>query len=249
MSRRVAVLTRHLTASRDAALHEESTWTEVAVDFSSGMFRPVLSEAHDLQCAVEGQLPPCLLGGMYLRNGPNPHYAPESGVDPFHYFDGDGMVASFTICEDGLVSFSHKWVRTERFEQDEQAGGSSYEFGSMAVGTPVYKGVYNDEGERMGKANTSLVCHGGRMYAFEDASLPYRLALPSLRTLGKDRFGGTWEGSVFTAHPKIDPATRELVGYGCNYVPHAPAVWDYGVVSPDSGEVVTAFPITLRQVS
>ena len=57
-------------------------------------------------------------------------------------------------------------------------------------------------------------CRAGRLYALEDASLPCRIALPSLATMGTDRFEGTWKGSVFTAHPKVDPVTNELIGYG-----------------------------------
>ena len=48
--------------------------------------------------------------------------------------------------------------------------------------------VLDDNGARMGKANTSLLLHHRRFYALEDADLPYRVDLSSLRTIGRSRF-------------------------------------------------------------
>ena len=130
---------------------EQLAWEEPAVSFSTGMFRPVECEADNLDCRVIlGKLPSDLVG-TYYRNGPNAKH-PASKDDPFHYFDGDGMVAAFRISGNkDSVKFSHKWVRTERLAYDDAAGKSIYDFGSLAEGKSVVQmpGVLN------GKENTS----------------------------------------------------------------------------------------------
>ena len=260
--RRLGVLLPQLTSADS----ERLAWEEVATSYSTGMFRPVLQEAHEMRCTVLGRMP-CDLCGMYLRNGPNAKFPAKNG-DPFHYFDGDGMIASFTFDGCGSVSFSHKWIRTERFQSDARNGRSLYDFGSLSVGKPVGHKVLNDAGERMGKANTSLLLHHRQFYALEDADLPYRVELPSLRTIGRTRFkrrrrrrdyadetddndddddDDEAEQRVFTAHPKICPATGELIGYSCEYVPFDQQ-WVYRLLSKD-GEMTRQFSIPLRHTS
>src|SRR5262249_45816489 len=58
-------------------------------------------------------------------------------------------------------------------------------------------------------ANTHVVRHARRILALCEAGLPWRLD-GELRTLGPFDFEGRLAGSM-TAHPKIDPATGELV--------------------------------------
>jgi carotenoid cleavage dioxygenase len=221
---------------------------EVATDFASGIFTPILREANDMVCDIEGSLPADLCG-TYFRNGPNPQHPPKKD-EPYHFFDGDGMIVSFQFLpRERKVIFNHKWVHTERFVSDKKLGKSVYEFGSMAVGTfPDYQYVVDKRGVRMGKANTALVFHNKKLYALEDADLPYHMELPSLKTVGKSDFCGTWKHNIFTAHPKLDPNTGELVGYGCAYGTDPVPTWHYSVIS-GSGECICNFPITLRNTS
>ena len=256
--RRVGVLRAHVSstsrsvrASPASASSERLAWEEKATSYSTGMFRAVQEEACQLLCTVEGTLPKGFVG-TYFRNGPNARYPAEPG-EPFHYFDGDGMVASFCINEDGNVYFSHTWVRTERFLSDANSGRSLYDFGSLSVGKTVGHLVLNEDGDRMGKANTSLLLHHRRLYALEDADLPYRLHPISLDTLGRSRFetvglvAGDSEQRVFTAHPKVCPSTGELIGYGCEYTP-VDQIWVYRLLSED-GKILRQFDIPLRHTS
>lgn len=255
--RRIQVIRAHVSSSTTAkpsataATSERLAWEEKATSYSTGMFRAVHSEADKLLCKVEGTIPKGLVG-TYFRNGPNARF-PAGPGDPFHYFDGDGMIASFSIHEDGNVYFSHKWVRTERFLSDAKAGRSLYDFGSLSVGKPVGHLVLNEDGDRMGKANTSLLLHHRRFYALEDADLPYQLDPRSLNTLGRIRFetadveAEEFEQRVFTAHPKVCPSTGELVGYGCEYTP-MDQVWVYRLLSKN-GKIVRQFDIPLRHTS
>ncbi len=248
--RRVAVLSRHLCADAASPDADDPAWTQTARDYRTGMFRPVPAEADALPCAVVQGCLPRDLAGTYLRNGPNPLHPPRDG-DSYHYFDGDGMVCAFRIDPAGAgdgaaaaVTFSHKWVRTARFERDRAAGASVYEFGSLARGKPVFHRVLDDDGVRMGKANTSLVLHANRLLALEEADLPYELALPGLATMGRHTMGLA-PGSVFTAHPKV-ARNGDMVGFGSAF---GPKTWEYYVVSGETGRVTTAFPIDLRSTS
>ena len=54
----------------------------------TGTFAPVADELILEDLPVEGEIPQDL-NGVYLRNGPNPHYEPKGS---YHYFDGDGML-------------------------------------------------------------------------------------------------------------------------------------------------------------
>jgi carotenoid cleavage dioxygenase-like enzyme len=150
--------------------------------------------------------------------------------------------------KEGKAQFTQKWVRTERFEHDRRNGKSVFEFGSMAVGKMVQDQIMNENGERMGKANTSVVFHGNRFYALEDADQPYRVKLPSLDTIGKDGFRGTLKQRVFTAHPKIDRETGEMIGYGCDYGAPFNCEWKYTIVDAD-GKVKIKTSIPLRNTS
>jgi len=54
----------------------------------TGTFAPVSDELILEDLPVAGEIPQDL-NGVYLRNGPNPHYEPKGS---YHYFDGDGML-------------------------------------------------------------------------------------------------------------------------------------------------------------
>jgi hypothetical protein len=60
-------------------------------DFFTGNYAPVASELCSGGLAIQGTLPEELLGGVYLRNGPNPPFKPEGG---YHWYEGDSMLVS-----------------------------------------------------------------------------------------------------------------------------------------------------------
>ncbi len=247
--RRLKLLLQHLGRNPSSATVDDRAWTEASTDFSSGPFTPVLSESNDMVCHVEGKIPSDLCG-IYMKNGPNPQFPPKKD-EPYHFFDGDGMIVSFQFFpEENKCVFNHKYVHTERFLSDQKNKKSAYEFGSMAVGKlPDYSLVVNEQGIRMGKANTALLYHQNKLYALEDADLPYQLEVGSLKTIGRTDFNGTWKHNIFTAHPKLDPETGELIGYGCAYGASPVCKWEYSVISPQTGTCVRNFPIHLRNTS
>lgn len=180
----------------------------------SGNLAPVRSE-DDFDLVVEGRIPEAMRGAYY-RNGPNPQFEPRG---PYHAFIGDGMIHGFFLDpEKNAAHYRNRWVRTPRWEAEHKAGRSL--FGGM--GTPSDPSVANIN---PGGANTNIVWHAGKLMALQEQSEPFELDPIDLETGGFMSTGGK-----FTAHPKVDPETGELVwfAYSAGPQPLTNQI-DYGV--------------------
>jgi carotenoid cleavage dioxygenase-like enzyme len=169
-----------------------------------GGFAPVERELEVADLEVTGILPSAL-AGLYARNGSNP----SSGPSP-HWFLGDGMVHGVRLEAGRAVWYRNRWVRTPLYE-----GGVT--FGDAPPG-----------GEST-LANVSLVHHGGRLLALGEVGFPYELSATDLSTVGPFDHDGRLTTSM-TAHPKIDPATGRMHGFGYGFVP---PYLTYHVIEPD----------------
>ncbi|HEX4367414.1 MAG TPA: carotenoid oxygenase family protein [Rhodopila sp.] len=169
------------------------------VSLSSNMI-PIASECVARDLPVEGELPRALNGTLF-RNGPNPQFP----VAAQHWFAGDGMVHAFSL-SDGRASYRNAWVRTAKWAAERRAGRPLV---SGYTSRPELEGTFADEGV----ANTNVVWHAGRLLALEEGHLPIELDPATLATRGVQDFSGGLRGP-FTAHPKIDPITGELVFFG-----------------------------------
>ena len=170
-----------------------------------GGFAPLQMECdvHDL--VIEGEVPK-QLNGTFYRNGPNAQYAPRG---TYHMFGGDGMVHALSV-EDGRVSYRNRWVRTQRFEKEREAGRALFNsFNPMDVDESV-QGMQTD-----GVANTNIIWHGGKLLVLEEAHAPIELDPVTLQTKGIHTFGGKLLGPM-TAHPKMDEETGEMFFFGYN---------------------------------
>lgn len=161
---------------------------------------PVASECVATDLPIRGELPRALNGTLF-RNGPNPQFP----VATQHWFTGDGMVHAFTL-SDGRASYRNAWVRTAKWQAERQAGRPLV---SGYSSRPGPQGRFADEGV----ANTNVVWHAGRLLALEEGHLPIELDPATLATRGVQDFGGRLCGP-FTAHPKVDPVTGELIFFG-----------------------------------
>lgn len=164
---------------------------------------PIPFEADAPFLKIVGELPRELNGTLY-RNGPNPQF----DVPGAHWFVGDGMLHAFHL-ENGRASYRNRWVRTPKWQAEHDAGRALFGgFGRKLPGAPA-------ELSDGGVANTNIMFHAGKLLALEEAHLPTEIEPETLATRGYCNYGGRITGP-FTAHPKIDPLTGEMVFFGYN---------------------------------
>lgn len=159
---------------------------------------------------IDGRLPPDLVGTLF-RNGPG--QLDVNGCPYSHPFDGDGMVSAITFTGD-RAHFQNRYVRTPEFEAEQKAGRILYR---GVFGTPKPGGWLANVFDLRTKnlANTNVVYQGDKLLALWEASAPYSLSPDTLATLGEETFDGALaSGQSFTAHPRRDPETGDLIAFG-----------------------------------
>ncbi|PSO58766.1 MAG: Apocarotenoid-15,15'-oxygenase [Cyanobacteria bacterium QH_6_48_35] len=160
---------------------------------------------------IEGEIPPGL-HGTFFRNGPG--LLDINGMPIHHPFDGDGMVCAISF-KDGKAHFRNRFVRTEGFIKEQEAGTILYRgvFGTQKPG-----GWLNNAFDLQPKniANTNIIYWGGRLMALWEAAEPHRLDPYTLDTMGIDYLDGILEsGDSFAAHPWVDPSSKLDGGSPC----------------------------------
>jgi carotenoid cleavage dioxygenase-like enzyme len=215
------------------SLHLETREVARPTEFNpylEGPYAPAREEVTLTDLEVAGHIPDDM-NGVYVRNGPNPQFDPNGR---YHWFDGDGMVHALHIA-DGKASYRNRWIRTEGYERERQAG------------EPLWSGIIEPfDGNPPGApekdtANTDVIFHGDHLLAlWYRAGTPYALDPVTLETIGAEDFGGTLRCEV-SAHAKVDEQTGELFffDYGVK-----PPFMRYGVVSRD-GVIRHFVPIDL----
>jgi carotenoid cleavage dioxygenase len=166
------------------------------------------SEDTLFDCEVEGRIPPGLAGTFY-RVGPDPQYPKPAAYAYDIPFDGEGHVSAFRIA-DGHVDYRSRYVRTQRWQAQHAARRSLF---------GLYRNPLTDdpsvEGLSRGTANTQIVLHHGKLLAMKEDGPPVALDPVTLETVEPVyRFRGALGGETFTAHPKLDPHTGEMIGFG-----------------------------------
>jgi carotenoid cleavage dioxygenase len=186
--------------------------------FLSGNFGPVAQECTSTDLPIDGAIP-SELQGRYLRIGPNPYTTPTG---PYHWFSGDGMVHGVELGHGAAAWYRNRWVRTDDLARA---------MGEQPVDGPLPP-LYDT-------SNTHVIGHAGRILALTEGSMPYELS-PTLDTLRRTDFGGPLP-TGFTAHPKIDPASGELLAFGYWF---APPYLTYYVIDA-SGKLARSERITI----
>ncbi|HEY5154446.1 MAG TPA: carotenoid oxygenase family protein [Acidimicrobiales bacterium] len=175
------------------------------------LFVPVVDELDAADLEVTGSLP-AGLDGSFVRNGPNPRFEP---LGRYHMFDGDGMLHAVAL-RDGRAVYRNRWIRTAALDAEVRVGRALYGgLGEMHFPTPDEVG---DAGAMKNPANTNLIRHAGHYLALWEGGLPTEVTA-ELETVGPYDFDGCLQGS-FTAHPRIDPRTGELLAFA--YQPFEP---------------------------
>ena len=213
----------------DSASDPEAPFGRGLSPMLEGPYSPIFQESVFDDMQVIGEIPRDL-NGVFLRNGPNPRY---KRLGRYHWFDGDGMLHAAHF-DRGRVTYRNKWVRTDAFRAEEQAGRS------------LYHGVFDTQKDRRDKpmkdsANTDVIGHAGvAATSWYLAGDVYRVHPITLQTLGKADYTRGMHGA-FSAHPKVDEHSGELVFF--DYWNEHPYM-SHGVVGPD-GKLKHQVPIEL----
>jgi carotenoid cleavage dioxygenase-like enzyme len=174
-----------------------------------GYSAPMRFEADVLDCEVVGKIPSDIDGAFY-RVGAEWFYPPKFRDDAI--LNADGYASMFRI-HNGKVDYRGRWIRTEHFQNNLKAGRQLYGY---------YRNPYTDDESirdpaqpnRRTVSNTAPLVHGGKLFSLKEDGLPYELDPNTLATRGTWVPGGKWASETFSAHPKIDPLSGELIGYG-----------------------------------
>jgi carotenoid cleavage dioxygenase len=172
-----------------------------------GYAAPVRIEGDVYDLEVEGRIPR-ELDGAYYRLSADPQYPPLLGKDIF--INGDGMMHMVRF-ERGHADLKTRYVRTEKFHAERAARRALF---------GAYRNPFTDDPSVRGMdgntANTTAFWHHGKLYALKEAARPTLIDPITLETMGSWDFAGRLKSKTFTAHPKIDPITGEVIAFAYN---------------------------------
>ena len=195
---------------------------------TKGPFKPMRFEATIEDCIVShGEIPRELSGGFY-RVGPTWRRPPKQGF--VGIFAMDGMAQGLTF-DNGRASFRNRWIRTPKFVTEQELGRPIFEYADGDSGDYRSWGlgqvVRNDEnkGVSQGINIVNIFPFAGDVIASsEQGGPPIALDPHTLETKGIVPWAGdlsrglvepsTPEDNTFTAHPKWDPQSGRLYGWG-----------------------------------
>ena len=203
--------------------------------FLDGNFSPVAEERDTEEMEVIGTIPEDLQG-HFLRVGPNPVYVFSEAA--YHTFDGDGMIHAMEF-SGGQVRYRNRFIQSEGFKLEQAHGDWLYK-GMNSLMDPTPSALPQGAPGAKNLANTAFAFHNNTLYALHEPSQPTVIDLPSLATRGPTDFDGKLT-HPFTAHPKIDQRSGEMMAYGYSF--QAPFV-TYSVIDK-AGHLVHSTPITI----
>ncbi|MBD2141054.1 carotenoid oxygenase family protein [Anabaena sp. FACHB-1250] len=205
------------------------TTLAAANPYLQGNFAPINTEITTDTLEVIGELPP-ELSGMFVRNGPNPQRNP---IGQYHWFDGDGMLHGVQL-HHGKATYKNRYVRTKGWNIEHEAGKAIW------TGMLEPPQLDNPHGISKNTANTALVWHNKQLLALWEGGAPHHISIPDLETIGEYTYNDKLV-SAFTAHPKVDPVTGEMMFFGYGF---RPPYLQYGIVSAQS-ELLSTVPIEI----
>lgn len=195
-------------------------------------FAPVHEEVELALEVIDGDIPESLLG-CFLRIGPNPQFIVDAAR--YHWFDGDGMIHEIEF-KSGAALYRNRWVRTQGFKVEAEAGKGLWK----GINSPP--DFTNPHGPMKNPANTAFVWHNKRLLALWEGGEPHEVKLPTLETVGVYNFSNGLAGYPYSAHPKVDPETGEMMA--CGYFMVASPFVKHFVIDR-AGQVIKATPIAI----
>jgi all-trans-8'-apo-beta-carotenal 15,15'-oxygenase len=210
-----------------AAMRIAADWRIGFADFDGNLAPTPMS-------CVQGKPPRDLAGTLY-RNGSGKWRRP--GGSATHWFDGDGLVRSFTLSE-GKALLAASFVDTPKRRADEAARAVV----SGGFGTPMAEHVVVNSSDDFNAANISVVLRGKELWALWEAGSPIAIDPLTLATRGIKTLRDDLAHMPFLAHPRIEP---NGVLWNLGIAGSQAVVWRLGI----DGDVQAAVPITLPRAS
>jgi carotenoid cleavage dioxygenase len=168
-------------------------------------FETLRFEGEILDCEIEGEIPREIRGTFYRLGGDwlyPPKYPNEVP------FSADGYISMFRF-HNGRVDYRGRFVHTPRFLANRKAGRQLFgNYRNRGGDDPSVRHLSSTV------TNTTPVLHAGRLLATKEDARPYEIDPHTLETKGEYDFGGKLKSLTFTAHPKIDPVTGEMIAFG-----------------------------------
>lgn len=167
-----------------------------------GFNKPCRLEADIYELEVSGNIPP-EINGTFYRVQPD-HRFPPIFEDDIH-FNGDGNVTAIRI-QGGHADYKQRYVVTDRFLVETTARKSLFgRYRNPFTDSETVKGVIRTA------ANTNVFFWRGMLLAIKEDGPPYAMDPVTLKTIGRYDFEGQVQAPTFTAHPKFDPETGEMI--------------------------------------
>ncbi|EAS33836.3 lignostilbene dioxygenase [Coccidioides immitis RS] len=176
-----------------------------ATEVFHGFNRPSRIEGDVQNLEVTGQIPTDI-DGTFFRVQPDHRFPPVYDSDI--HFNGDGNVTAIRIAN-GSAHFKQRYVHTDRYDAESKAGKALFgKYRNPYTDNEAVKGVIRTA------ANTNIFFWRGMLLATKEDGPPYAMDPDTLETIGRYDFEGQILSPTFTAHPKFDPRTGEMVCYG-----------------------------------
>lgn len=138
------------------------------------------------------------------------------------------MLHSIKISQ-GKATYCSRYVKTDKYLEENEAGFLVYPnifsgFNSLTASVShravsLVRAIIghsdSDPIKGIRVANTSLALFGGKLFALCESDLPYPIKVVSngdIITIGRHDFYGNISSNM-TAHPKIDPETKEAFAF------------------------------------
>jgi all-trans-8'-apo-beta-carotenal 15,15'-oxygenase len=179
---------------------KQKTW-------SKAIAQPATEFALTPLSIISGKIPTDLRGSLY-RNGPARLSRGAKRVG--HWFDGDGAILGIHFTEQGATGV-YRYIQTQGYLDEQSADTFIYPNYGMKAGGAFWnnwlKPIKN-------AANTSVMALPDRLLALWEGGKPHALDLQDLSTIGIDQLLPLTDKQPFSAHPKVDPITRDILNFG-----------------------------------